>query len=290
MFCTKCGKKLSDDAKFCQFCGASISGGNAKQSKTESDVKSEEDNFFWAYRFTESEVNNLSVARHYIEQKRDYFPVKTELNSKNIFIYQKGKGKKTATVILYKQKDQVLIFGNDNGYIMVRSRYLNKNFKEVKKEKIYHNEIANKDVLNLLNEFNIKKGNQHNGLVGVGGWLTYFIIGIIISIISILVYAFIPPLTWWSLLDIGLAIYASYAVYLLIKIKPHAVRHTTIMLGIFLVENLILLVMIGSSESWSSVSGTEDSPYSFAFRGIVYCIIWLLYFRQSKRVKNTYTN
>jgi len=195
MFCTKCGKKILENAKFCQFCGTSTNTTSIQNKTKTIREKTKDNNYIWAYRFTDTEIKNLSVARHYIEQKGDYIPIKTELNRKNIFVYQKGKGKKAAVVILYKQGSQIIIFGNENGYTMVRSRYLKENFKNVKKEKVIHDEIKSKDILRLIDEFNIKKGDEFDGLVGVGGWLTYFIIGIVLSIILILIYAFTPPIT-----------------------------------------------------------------------------------------------
>lgn len=291
MYCSKCGKKIKDEVKFCQYCGAPTRNIPAQDRAETMVSKIEDSGYIWAYHFTETETNNLSIARHYIEQKGDYFPVKTELNPKDIFVYQKGKGKKVSTVILYKQDNQIVIFGNEGGYVMIRSRYLNKNFKNIKKEKINNGDIKNQDILSLIDEFNIKKGNEFDGPIGVGGWLilpliSFFILTPFVIIEEIITYQ-IPKDLWWVVMDIGIGAYSLYVGYKLIRIRHYAVRHAKIFLSILLVISIINAIIIASSNSWSSAD-SASSPYTNSIRAIISCIIWILYFQSSKRVKATY--
>ena len=41
MFCTNCGKNIEKDSKFCQFCGAKISG-EGRENRNDNTIRSEE--------------------------------------------------------------------------------------------------------------------------------------------------------------------------------------------------------------------------------------------------------
>lgn len=284
MYCTQCGKQIPNEVKFCQYCGTPTHNAPIEVKENLDDKNKSDDNYIWAYRFTESDVNNISVARHFIEQKRDYTPIKIDLNKKNIYVYQKEAGKKVSIIILYKQGNEVMIFGNERGYTSIRSRYLNKAFKGVEKEKITLQEVREKELIKALSELSVPQGSKQGGLAGVGGWLALFILGVFITAATNIIGTFID-FSSWGLIDLALGIYAVYVGYLLVKTKPHAIKHAKIYLAITILLGVLLLIVY-----YSNSLNYDNELLTNAWRCIFYGSVWLWYFSVSKRVKATYSS
>lgn len=279
MFCTKCGKKIEDTAKFCQFCGTKISINRSDEKKSEDNIPLQ---YIWGYKFTETDLNNLSVLRHYIEAKGDYYLAEENLQEKKIYFYKSTKVSKPPVIIIYKQGDEVMIFGNEAGYISVRSRFLNKNFKKIKKEQINFKDIDSKDVRELITQNELAPGKEDAGLTGVSGWLALFILGIFATSAMNIIWSLID-FTSWGLIDLAIGVYGVYVGYLLVKVKPHAIINAKIYLAVEILLGVALLILYYSYS-------LDDETLTDAWRIIFYGAIWLSYFSSSKRVKSTYIN
>ena len=287
MFCKKCGKEIEESVKFCKHCGTQISINQNDDNKNDENIVS---HYVWGYKFTETDLNHLSVLRHYIEAKGDYYLADEKLQEKKIYFYKSTKVSRPPLIIIYKQGDEVMIFGNEPGYVSVRSRFLNKSFKKVKKEQINFEDISSKDVKELITQNEFVPGKESAGPVGVGGWLiipliNFFIIFPIFSLIflftSLDLFDYI-----FSFIDIAIAVYAIYAGYLLVKIKPYAVRHSIIVLILSSVSYIVWVISLYSL--YDITAEYESMMMSDFWRVILFSIIWILYFKKSKRVKNTY--
>lgn len=278
MFCNQCGKKIPDDSKFCETCGAKVA---AVSSQSQKETKEEKPNYILGYRFKENDQLNLNFLRESIEKKGDYRVVKADLVKKDIFVYQKGSSKFSPVTIFVKKRGEVFIIGNEKGLSSVRSRYLNEKFDKLSKDKISFSEISS-DAVALITEFEFPIGEQKEKLAGVGGWLAYFIFGLFLSA-GITIISSFAEFEVYSLIDIGIAVYALYVGYLLATIKPNAVKNAKIISGVYIAVNLLVIVLDPESIS------TEEGIFNPA-RGLFVSIIWLLYFYNSKRVKATYTS
>ena len=134
-------------------------------------------------------------------------------------------------------------------------------------------------------------------LVGLDGWMAFFLLSILISIgasaygaVTTLRYATAPQYGSMLALD-GLMIvaYVVFLIYVLVKIfkrKKEAIKLVKIMLIVGIVANLI---DAGIATSIGSSAGVEQAPgvYTNFWGAIWYAIIWGLYFSKSKRVKLT---
>jgi hypothetical protein len=143
----------------------------------------------------------------------------------------------------------------------------------------------------------IEVKNKKDKLKGIGGWLSFFILSLIISnVLTIiegakdisLILSF-PYLVSWMpyfliLLDVlifgSVIAFGAYAIYSFIKLKPNAVHLGKMYLIIVFLNNVMPFIF--SSET---ISYDEGSVVS---RALGYCITWFLYLSLSERIKNTF--
>lgn len=138
---------------------------------------------------------------------------------------------------------------------------------------------------------------------GVGGWLSFFIFTLFISVILNVISGiedvssvisdpellfstklWLVPLD--ALLFIGLIGFTIYTIFSLIKLKPNAVSLAKLLLILTFVTNLLLVIFTSVSGEQIPESGFIDS--TLIFRSLFFGVIWFLYLTYSKRVKNTY--
>ena len=281
MFCTSCGKKILDNSKFCNTCGSAIEDNMEKKTDSVTNKKKELD-YIWGYRFKSRDDLDLLLIGETLEARSKYNPIKEGLKNKKIYVYKRDKQQKESIVIFTEKKGEVFIVGNNDGLYSVKSKLLRDYFRKPCKEKIFFDELPN-TIISLVEEFNLVTGSGQEKSHGVGGWLGLFVFGLGLGGIIDIISSFAMDFSVLSLIDVAIGAYAIYTCYLLIKIKPKGVINAKIILFIYLIINLLWLVV--EPESVSS----EDS-YSNPVRGLIFSIVWLLYFFLSSRVKNTYNN
>jgi len=153
-----------------------------------------------------------------------------------------------------------------------------------------------------IEDTKLEKSSKH--LVGVDGWLAFFIFGLVVSIIVNFItgvedfnsiisgreFTFSNKI-WLGTLDIllylGIILFQAYTIYALSKIKHNAVTLAKLSLVIILVVNistLIVFQLVDEPLEGTNIFGSS----TFLFRSFIFCTIWFLYFTYSKRVKNTY--
>ncbi|MDP2684709.1 MAG: DUF2569 family protein [bacterium] len=292
MFCSKCGRQIKEDSQFCEFCGSKTIIKNGKSSANEN-----LNDYIWAYKFDESGTNTLSVARNFLEQKGDYYVTDKEFEKNNIYVYKSDKYSNQRVIIFYKHNNEVYVFANEDGYIAIRSRYFNKHFKGIKKEKIEFNEVSEKKVIELIKSYNLAPGKESSNVSGVGGWLfipliNFFLIYPYTAIQEIIIAPEVEMyfgnfISLIIIAEVILAIYAIYAGYLLVKIRHNALKHSRIVLYSTIVVSVISIIWMYWIFSDYEVG---FQPFKGLYQNIGFSIIWLLYFGSSKRVKNTYNS
>ncbi|GEM_PF-2788600 len=125
-----------------------------------------------------------------------------------------------------------------------------------------------------VEELQKEKGEEK--LKGIGGWLLFFVIGTILGGI----FGFDG-----SLLDMLNLIFSIIILVLIFRRSKKAPRVIIVILSIKLLISflsVILIVLDGSAYDQFQIEGEM-------FRTIVYSVIWIVYFQESKRVKNTFT-
>lgn len=125
--------------------------------------------------------------------------------------------------------------------------------------------------------------SEYPNLVGVRGWLLWFCIGTtIIGPATTLYLVFADP-DIYSVFDVALAAFPVVVGINLWRVTPKALRLTKILLiievcvwALLTVEHIVLL----------ATGGTGIAPG--APRMLIFAIVWLFYFKKSKRVMATY--
>jgi hypothetical protein len=151
-------------------------------------------------------------------------------------------------------------------------------------------------------------GTVGNELRGVGGWLAWFVFGLLvggpasfaIGISNAYNVTKTPGMNSDSatlyfaidaVLSVGLAVWSVCCGIYLLKLKPNAVRITkAYLVALFLFCALGLMVTAAGAarnDPSSNGAGASVVPFFQEFTGI---IIWYSYFERSKRVRNTYPN
>lgn len=128
---------------------------------------------------------------------------------------------------------------------------------------------------------------------GVGGWLSLFIISLIILNPLMMVFGLVSSYEYVSILflitsvwTLGLMCFSIYAGILLWKIRPNAVKIAKICLFLYLVGPAITILLFYLSSSSQELMGEFGKELS---RPAIYVLIWFSYLNISKRVKATYS-
>ncbi len=128
---------------------------------------------------------------------------------------------------------------------------------------------------------NIKK------VSGINGWLLFFSIGLLLGPI-ILIYRFMMEYKEIGLLSIFIYIIliltSLYTVYLLLKKKILFIKW---ILGYIVLSVLLNRFLFILNTSYTS-DIVREMMYNFLISDILIIVIWILYFINSKRVKNTF--
>jgi len=128
---------------------------------------------------------------------------------------------------------------------------------------------------------NIKK------VSGINGWLLFFSIGLLLGPI-ILIYRFMMEYKEIGLLSIFMYIIliltSLYTVYLLLKKKILFIKW---ILGYIVLSVLLNRFLFILNTSYTS-DIVREMMYNFLISDILIIVIWILYFINSKRVKNTF--
>lgn len=147
---------------------------------------------------------------------------------------------------------------------------------------------------------------KENKLEGVEGWLAFFIFTLVLSIIVNIVVFFVDVTDMLTLPDflpsdivlgilfdaallLGASGMAAYAIYVLTKRTPNAISTVKWYLAlVFLVQATTLVVdwLAGGILLEEAYFGMDATAATV--RSLIYSVIWLTYFGQSKRVDNTY--
>ena len=154
----------------------------------------------------------------------------------------------------------------------------------------------------MVNEMTTKESKEE--IRGVGGWLSFFIFTLCMSIILNFIIGiedissvvsdtevlastklWLVPLD--ALLFIGLIGFTIYTIFSLIKLRPNAVSLAKMLLILTFTTNLLLVVFTSISGEEIPESAFIDSA-SLIFRSLIFSVIWFWYLSVSKRVKNTY--
>ena len=128
----------------------------------------------------------------------------------------------------------------------------------------------------------------------MSGWLMFFMFGLIVVSVHYIFRFFQTvsletdgdtlPLIWFdAAFYLGLAIFAVYTFWGLLKRKPNAIRITQIYLGFAILLNTVSLLQLAITDN------TFDSFTLYRLcLGIIVAILWLLYFKYSKRIEARY--
>jgi len=136
-------------------------------------------------------------------------------------------------------------------------------------------------------------------LKGIGGWLSFFIFTLIISLILNFIVGISDISTVSESGDIALIIldvilwlafigFNIYTIYVLVKVKENAISVAKMYVALVFLTNILGVIFafftggpIASEESYLDSS-------TIIIRSLIYSIIWFLYLIYSKRIENTY--
>ena len=135
--------------------------------------------------------------------------------------------------------------------------------------------------------------DQKSELSGVGGWLAFLCITLLVltplsMLVQIIAVLSVPNAdtldqTVGLGLGIGLGGFAAFAGYCLVRLRPNAVLITKA----YLFVNMGFWVLIGLSAMLVPEAAAELSPRDIA-QPIIVSSAWLAYLYRSERVRNTY--
>ncbi len=285
MYCPHCGKENSDSAKFCKHCGQSVAvGESTSASVTPAGAGID---YLWGYRFPAGTGFDLPTIQASLEKKKDYKLIEHQLVKDDVFVYQKGDGKKSGVVIMAKVRDEIFILGNEKGLMSIRSRYINKRFKKPTKSKLESREMT-ASLRKAVSVTAIPQGSEKDVETGVGGWLVLPILNFLIlyPIVAIM-EMFNGTVGFIAVIDTAVAAYMVFAAIQLMRLKPGAPRHAKLALGANVVSAVIAIIYV-ASQGYDPDS--QSNLYSNMTRVIIWSLVWMWYFAVSKRVKATYSN
>lgn len=140
-----------------------------------------------------------------------------------------------------------------------------------------------------------------SGPVGVGGWLTLFLITALGSAVIMVIDIFqtVPSINGNGAvlllplvaLEVAIVVFAILFIFKLSSQKKVVVRYAKIYLFLCISQGgyAFFLALLSNSLGGSDGGDVESQLMGIGFRNALYGLVWLLYFYNSKRVKNTFT-
>lgn len=147
----------------------------------------------------------------------------------------------------------------------------------------------------------IVKDEKSSNLVGISGFLTFFILSLIgtIIIFTIDVFQTIPIIANENaiyilpivVIEVSIVIIAASILLKISSQKKSVVKLIKILiyLGIALGAIMYILALLIKSSAGEIDRNATDALMSGGIRNLIVSAIWLIYFNTSKRVKNTFT-
>lgn len=121
-------------------------------------------------------------------------------------------------------------------------------------------------------------------LKGVGGWLLFFCISLtLLTPLLTLVIMWSSNFGPEGMIDLALTAFGVVVGIMIWNVHPRAFLLLWIFFGL-----MALLLVLGIAASF--ISSEEQSPNQIVplFRGLIYIIVWFLYFKKSDRVQATF--
>jgi hypothetical protein len=268
--CSECGTEVQSDTKICPYCGASL------------EDLSEEDNFEEIP--VTSRPADLSTILSLLDENKIEYSINDNA-MENIWgpsfthvpklIVRKEQADAVKEIISNLEKDEI--------------------------------EILDKEVFNNVS---FEKEDQKEQIKGVEGWLLFFCMMLIFSPIAYIPYSIdtyqeiqdevisFPLKGTILIIDLILSILISclsiYAGLMLWKIRPDAIKTTTLYLNIVLVYSLIIFLTMTIIFFISEIPFNKSLQFVYGqmiretISSITYVVTWKLYLNNSERVKNTF--
>jgi len=125
---------------------------------------------------------------------------------------------------------------------------------------------------------------RQSGLKGVGGWLLFFcILLVLVNPAAVFLFAWSGGLGEEGLFYAVWAVFGFVVGAMLWNVHRQAFVLLWIYFGITLLIEVLAIVGMAASEEKASAS-----EITLTLRGLVYTVVWLLYFKKSDRVQATF--
>lgn len=192
------------------------------------------------------------------------------------------------------------------------SKFCKKCGNNINEEENIKESINTKQVQSTPQDAPVLTDAEKEKYKGVGGWLTFFLIGLVITVFICLwnVYGIFNDSDIITTLSsrsgffglasaieltilLSQAAFAIYIIFLLIKVADNAVKITKYFLIFALTTSFIdsFIMYVAFNEVVPEAMNTLITNIWQPFvRTLIYFAIWYTYFKSSKRVKATYTS
>lgn len=157
-----------------------------------------------------------------------------------------------------------------------------------------------KSIIEQSDETNNNSASKvKSGPVGVGGWLTLFLITVLGTVAALVfdIIQTVPNLNGDNAvfllpivaMELAIVVFALIILFKLSSQKKIVVRYVKIYLILAISQGAYVLFLLQLYKSLGSLgSDVESQMFSLGIRNIFFALVWLLYFYNSKRVKNTF--
>jgi uncharacterized membrane protein len=122
----------------------------------------------------------------------------------------------------------------------------------------------------------------------VGGWIWIFLMGCVIGGLSDVFVCILSPSPINLFLVMILLILRALVVTTVLKVSPHAIRNVKIFLIAMFIASVINLIRAFTLPPTQFNETDLQNLRAIGARGLLSTVIWAQYFRNSKRVKDTF--